>query len=109
MVVCKNSDYLLFDPWLAGKTANRTDSHLAAIIGGKTGTTSNAGKGVTIYTVNENGHELMVSICGIPAEYYFYTTMYLASVTAYGNLACWENDPECSYRNDRRLQKRECS
>jgi len=90
----KNSDYLLFDPWLAGKTANGTDSHLAAIIGGKTGTTSNAGKGVTIYTVNENGHKLMVSICGIPAEYYFYTTMYLASVTAYGNLACWENDPE---------------
>ena len=35
----------------------------------------------------------MISICGIPQEYYFYTTMYLASVTAYGNLACWENDP----------------
>ncbi len=89
----KSTDYLLFDPWLAAKTANGTDSHLAAVIGGKTGTTSAAGKGVTIYTVNENGHELMISICGIPAEYYFYTTMYLASVTAHGHLACWENDP----------------
>ena len=89
----KSTDYLLFDPWLACKTANGTDSHLVAVIGGKTGTTSAAGKGVTIYTVNENGHELMISICGIPAEYYFYTTMYLASVTAYGHLACWENDP----------------
>ena len=89
----KNSNYLLYDPWLASKTANGTDSHLSAVIGGKTGTTSQAGKGLTIYTVNENGHELMISICGIPQEYYFYTTMYLASVTAYGNLACWENDP----------------
>ena len=35
----------------------------------------------------------MISICGIPQDYYFYTTMYLASVTAYGNLACWEADP----------------
>ena len=35
----------------------------------------------------------MISICGIPQDYYFYTTMYLASVTAYGNLACWESDP----------------
>jgi len=89
----KNSNYLLYDPWLASKTANGTDSHLAAVIGGKTGTTSQAGKGLTIYTVNENGHELMISICGIPQDYYFYTTMYLASVTAYGNLACWEADP----------------
>ena len=89
----KNSNYLLYDPWLASKTANGTSSHLAAVIGGKTGTTSQAGKGLTIYTVNENGHELMISICGIPADYYFYTTMYLASVTAYGNLACWEADP----------------
>ena len=89
----KNSNYLLYDPWLASKTANGTDSHLSAVIGGKTGTTSQAGKGLTIYTVNENGHELMISICGIPQEYYFYTTMYLASVTAYGNLACWESDP----------------
>ena len=89
----KNSNYLLYDPWLASKTANGTDSHLAAVIGGKTGTTSQAGKGLTIYTVNENGHELMIAICGIPQDYYFYTTMYLASVTAYGNLACWEADP----------------
>ena len=89
----KNSNYLLYDPWLASKTANGTDSHLAAVVGGKTGTTSQAGKGLTIYTVNENGHELMISICGIPQDYYFYTTMYLASVTAYGNLAFWEADP----------------
>lgn len=89
----KNTNNLLFDPWLASKTANGTESHLAAIVGGKTGTTDAAGKGCTLYTVNENGHELMVSMCGVPQEYYFYTTMYLASITAYGNLACWENDP----------------
>ncbi|SCW64970.1 D-alanyl-D-alanine carboxypeptidase [Ruminococcaceae bacterium YRB3002] len=90
----KNSDYLLFDPWLAAQTGEGIDSHLIAIIGGKTGTTSMAGKGLTLSTVNENGHELMISICGIPADYYYYTTMYAASVTAYGHLECWNRNPE---------------
>lgn len=90
----KNSDYLLFDPWLATQTGEGIDSHLIAIIGGKTGTTSMAGKGLTLSTVNANGHEVMVSVCGIPADYYFYTTMYAASVTAYGHLECWNRHPE---------------
>ncbi len=89
----KSTDYLLFDPWMAAKTANGEKSHLVCIVGGKTGTTSKAGKGVTLYTVNENGHEVMVSMCGVPGEYYFYTTMYLASITAYGNLECWNKEP----------------
>ena len=90
----KNSDNLLFDPWLCSKTAEKQDTHMAALIGGKTGTTSKAGKGLTLYTVNENGHELMVSVCGIPADYYYYNTMYVASVTAYGNYECWKKYPE---------------
>ena len=90
----KNSDYLLFDPWLAAQTGEGIESHLIAIIGGKTGTTSMAGKGLTLATVNQNGHELYVSICGIPSDYYFYTTMYAASVTAYGHLECWNRDPQ---------------
>lgn len=93
----KNTDYLLFDPWLAAQTGEGIDSHLIAIIGGKTGTTSKAGKGLTLATVNENGHELMVSICGIPADYQYYTTMYAASVTAYGHLACWKKDSVTKY------------
>ena len=90
----KNSDYLLFDPWLAAQTGEGIDSHLICIIGGKTGTTSMAGKGLTLATVNKNGHELYISVCGIPADYYFYTTMYAASVTAYGHLECWNRHPE---------------
>ena len=93
----KNSDYLLFDPWLASQTGEGFDSHLIAVIGGKTGTTSKAGKGLTLCTVNENGHELMISICGIPSEYYYYTTMYAASVTAYGHKTCWDKTPETKY------------
>ena len=93
----KNSDYLLFDPWLASQTGEGIDSHLIAIIGGKTGTTSMAGKGLTLSTVNANGHAVMVSICGIPADYYYYTTMYAASVTAYGHLECWTRHPEVVY------------
>lgn len=90
----KNSNNLLYDPWLATKTANGSDSHLAAIIGGKTGTTSQAGKCLTLYTVCKNGHDLMVTVCNVPPAYQFYLTMYVASVTAYGNLACWKSDPE---------------
>ena len=93
----KNSDYLVFDPWLAAQTGEGFDSHLIAIIGGKTGTTSKAGKGLTLSTVNENGHELMISICGIPSDYYYFTTMYAASVTAYGHLECWKKDPVTKY------------
>ena len=73
---------------------NGGDSHLAAIIGGKTGTTSQAGKCLTLYTVCKNGHDLMVTVCNVPPAYQFYLTMYVASVTAYGNLACWKSDPE---------------
>ena len=93
----KNSDYLLFDPWLASQTGEGFDTHLIAVIGGKTGTTDEAGKGLTLCTVNENGHELMISICGIPSDYYYYTTMYAASVTAYGHITCWEKNPETKY------------
>ena len=35
----------------------------------------------------------MVTVCNVPPNYQFYLTMYVASVTAYGNLACWKNDP----------------
>ena len=89
----KNSNNLLFEPWLASKTANGADSHLAAIIGGKTGTTTQAGKCLTLYTVCKNGHDLMVVVCNVPPAYQFYMTMYVASVTAYGNLSCWKSDP----------------
>ncbi len=89
----KNSNNLLYDPWLASKTANGSSSQIAAIIGGKTGTTSQAGKCLTLYTVNKNGHDLMITICNVPAKYQFYTTMYCASIAAYGNLSCWKSDP----------------
>ena len=91
--VVRNTNSLLTDPWLAAKTAEGEDTHLTAYIGGKTGTTSAAGTGVTSYCVNENGHELFVSVCGIPSENYSNRDMYVASVVAYGNLQCWENDP----------------
>jgi D-alanyl-D-alanine carboxypeptidase len=89
----KNSNNLLYDPWLASKTANGSSSQIAAIIGGKTGTTSQAGKCLTLYTVCKNGHDLMITICNVPPKYQFYTTMYCASIAAYANLSCWKSDP----------------
>ena len=89
----KNSNNLLYDPWLASKTANGSPSQIAAIIGGKTGTTSQAGKCLTLYTVCKNGHDLMITICNVPSKYQFYTTMYCASIAAYANLSCWKSDP----------------
>lgn len=89
----KNTNSLLSDPWLCARTAEGHDTHITAFVGGKTGTTSMAGTGMTVYTVNENGHELFISVCGIPGDHYAYQTRYVASVTAYGHLACWESDP----------------
>lgn len=89
----KNTNSLLSDPWLCARTAEGRDTHITAFVGGKTGTTSMAGTGMTVYTVNENGHELFIAVCGIPGDHYAYQTRYVATVTAYGNLACWESDP----------------
>lgn len=93
-LIAKNSNNLLSDPWMAATTAEGEDTHLTAFIGGKTGTTSMAGTGMTVYCVNENGHELCISVCGIPGDQYGYQTRYVASVTAYGNLECWNRNPE---------------
>lgn len=91
--IVTNSNKILSDPWLVTRTYEAEDTHCVAVMGGKTGSTSTAGTGMTIYTVNENGHELFAAVCGIPYDYYAYQTRYVASVTAYGNLACWESDP----------------
>lgn len=89
----RNTNQLLTDPWMAARTAEGEDTHLTAFIGGKTGTTSTAGTGMTTYSVNENGHELFISVCGIPYEEYSNQTRYVTSAVAYGNYQCWQNDP----------------
>ncbi|MBR1796390.1 MAG: D-alanyl-D-alanine carboxypeptidase [Clostridiales bacterium] len=91
--IVRNTNQLLSDPWMASKTAEGEDTHISAFIGGKTGTTSMAGTGMTTYSVNENGHELMIAVCGIPYEEYSHQTEYVTSAVAYGNLACWNSDP----------------
>ena len=78
---------------MTSKTADGEDTHIAAFIGGKTGTTSVAGTGMTTYSVNENGHELMIAVCGIPYEESSNQTRYVTSAVAYGNYACWNSDP----------------
>ena len=89
----RNTNQILLDPWMTSKTADGEDTHIAAFIGGKTGTTSVAGTGMTTYSVNENGHELMIAVCGIPYEESSNQTRYVTSAVAYGNLACWNSDP----------------
>ena len=89
----RNTNQILMDPWMTSKTAEGEDTHIAAFIGGKTGTTSVAGTGMTTYSVNENGHELMIAVCGIPYEESSNQTRYVTSAVAYGNLACWNSDP----------------
>lgn len=91
--IVNNTNKLILDPWLCATTPEGEDSHIAAFLGGKTGTTSLAGTGMTVYTVNENGHGLAVAVCGIPTTEYSMQPWYVATVTACGNLACWENDP----------------
>lgn len=92
--IVTNSNKILLDPWLIGKTSEGYDTHAVCMVGGKTGTTSMAGTGMTTFSVNENGHELFIAVCGIPSELYAYQTRYVASIVAYGNLECWTRNPE---------------
>ncbi|MCQ2517015.1 MAG: hypothetical protein MJ094_09205 [Saccharofermentans sp.] len=89
----RNTNQLLTDPWMASYTAEGEATHITAFIGGKTGTTSTAGTGMTTYSVNENGHELFIAVCGIPYAEYSNQTRYVTSAVAYGNYQCWQNDP----------------
>jgi len=89
----RNTNQLLTDPWMASYTAEGEPTHITAFIGGKTGTTSTAGTGMTTYSVNENGHELFIAVCGIPYAEYDCQTRYVTSAVAYGNYQCWQNDP----------------
>lgn len=92
--IVSNSNKILADPWLIAKTSEGYDTHAVCMVGGKTGSTSLAGTGMTTYSVNENGHELFISVCGIPMDQYAYQTRYVASIVAYGNLECWQRNPE---------------
>ena len=86
--VVKNTNNLLTDPWILGE-----DCHCAQVFGGKTGTTKAAGTGMTILTINENGHEIITTVCGIPYDLADHQTVYVAAVVRQANIVCWENDP----------------
>ncbi len=86
--VVKNTNNLLTDPWMIG-----LDAHCAEVYGGKTGTTKTAGTGMTVLTINENGHEIITCVCGIPYDLADRQSVYVASVVREANLKCWESDP----------------
>lgn len=84
----RNTNFLLTDPWILG-----SDSHCARVYGGKTGTTKQAGTGMTVLTVNENGHEIITCVCGIPYDVSDHQTVFVAAVVKAANQKCFENDP----------------
>ncbi len=86
--VVKNTNNLLQDPWMLGE-----DSHCAEIYGGKTGTTKVAGTGMTLLTINQNGHEIITSVCGIPYDMSDHQSVYVAAVVKAANEECWNLDP----------------
>lgn len=83
-----NTNHLLTDPYIIGM-----DAHCAEVFGGKTGTTKVAGTGMTVLTINENGHEIITCVCGIPYDVADHQTVYIASIVREANLKCWESDP----------------
>lgn len=86
--IVRNTNYLLQDPWIIG-----ADSHCAEVFGGKTGTTKTAGTGMTLLTINENGHEIITCVCGIPYDISDHQTVYVAAVVRAANIECWNRDP----------------
>ncbi|MEE3351916.1 MAG: hypothetical protein VZR13_05870 [Saccharofermentanaceae bacterium] len=83
-----NTNHLLTDPYMIGM-----DAHCAQVFGGKTGTTKVAGTGMTVLTINENGHEIITCVCGIPYDVADHQTVYIAAIVREANLKCWESDP----------------
>jgi len=86
--IAKNTNQLLTDPWILG-----ADTKVAEVVGGKTGTTINAGTGMTLLTIDKNGDELITVVCGIPYEDANHLTSYLATIVNAGAEACFSNDP----------------
>lgn len=86
--IVRNTNYLLTDPWIIGE-----DSHCAEVYGGKTGTTKTAGTGMTLLTINENGHEIITCVCGISYDVSDHQTVYVATVVRAANQECWNRDP----------------
>ena len=83
-----NTNHLLTDPYMIGM-----DAHCAEVFGGKTGTTKVAGTGMTVLTINENGHEIITCVCGIPYDVADHQTVYIAAIVREANIKCWESDP----------------
>jgi len=86
--VVRNTNPLLSDPWMLG-----TDTRVAEVVGGKTGTTSAAGTGMTLLAVDQNGDELITVVCGIPYASASRLTTYVAAVLNAGASSCYEKDP----------------
>mgnify|MGYP003398462664 FL=1 len=86
--IVKNTNQLLSDPWILG-----ADTNVAKVVGGKTGTTIDAGTGMTLLSVNKNGDEMITVVCGIPYEDANRQTTYVATVLNAGADACFEADP----------------
>ncbi len=86
--IVRNTNFLLQDPWLLGE-----NTHCVEIFGGKTGTTKTAGTGMTLLSINQNGHEVITAVCGIPYSMSDHQTVYVATVVNAAHDACWNNDP----------------
>ena len=48
---------------------------------------------MTVLTINENGHEIITCVCGIPYDLADHQTVYVAAIVREANLRCWESDP----------------
>ena len=48
---------------------------------------------MTVLTINENGHEIITCVCGIPYDVADHQTVYIAAIVREANIKCWESDP----------------
>ncbi len=85
----KNTNQLLLDPWILG-----TETKVAEVVGGKTGTTIPGGAGMAMLAKAQNGKELITVVCGIPYEQADRLTVYTATVLNAGAAAAFAEDPQ---------------
>lgn len=88
-LISRNTNYLLEDPWILGVRTN-----VARVLGGKTGTTSDAGSCLIMLTEVKNDHPMISVITGVPPIGGAYRmATFMASLINEGADLCWKNDP----------------
>ena len=94
-LISTNTNFLVGNPWILGQ-----NTQVARVIGGKTGSTSDAGHCLVMMSEIKNGHKMITVVAGV--EYGASTRMatFMAAVMNAGADTCFRQDSEIRIEGD---------